>query len=160
MRDHRASAGAWSSILLIAAILATPPWLEARAGENAVGEPQSRPRIGLVLSGGGARGAAHVGVLQVMEELRIPVDYIAGTSMGSIVGGLYAAGYSPERMQQELQEIDWEAAFNDAPPRKNISFRRKEDDRESLFGFELGVAEAAVHPALHDPGRQRHQRLR
>jgi NTE family protein len=99
----------------------------------------SRPRIGLVLSGGGARGAAHVGVLKVLEENRIPVDLIVGTSMGSIVGGLYASGLSPEIMEAKLNEIDWEDLFSDRPPRENISFRRKEDDRLNLFPLEIGV---------------------
>jgi NTE family protein len=135
----RAQVGSRVRVLLLATVLAASPCVEARAGENDVATPESRPRIGLVLSGGGARGGAHVGVLQVMEELRIPVDYIAGTSMGAIIGGLYAAGYSPAQMQQALQEVDWKAAFNDDPPRKYISYRRKEDDRDSLFRFELGV---------------------
>ena len=66
-----------------------------------------RPKIGLVLSGGGARGAAHVGVLKVPERHRIPIDYIAGTSMGSIVGGLYASGMSAIEIEQALMQVDW-----------------------------------------------------
>jgi NTE family protein len=98
----------------------------------------ARPRTALVLGGGGARGAAHVGVLKVMEELHVPVDFIVGTSMGSIVGGLYASGVAPEAMERQFVEIDWEDAFDDEPPRKYISFRRKEDGRLSLFKFEMG----------------------
>ena len=60
----------------------------------------TRPRIGLVLGGGGARGSAHVGVLKVLEEMRIPIDYITGTSMGSIVGGLYASGFTPDEIER------------------------------------------------------------
>ena len=59
-----------------------------------------RPRIGLVLGGGGARGIAHIGVIRVLEELRIPIDYVAGTSMGSIVGGLYATGMTSQQMEE------------------------------------------------------------
>jgi len=88
----------------------------------------TRPRIGLVLGGGGARGAAHVGVLKVLEELRIPVDYVAGTSMGSIVGGLYASGMSPQEIEGEILAMDWNDLFEDYPSREQRSFRRKRDD--------------------------------
>jgi NTE family protein len=87
-----------------------------------------RPRIGLVLGGGGARGAAHVGVLKVLEELRIPVDYIAGCSMGSIVGGLYASGMTSAQIEKEILSMDWDDLFDDYPSRADRSFRRKRDD--------------------------------
>ena len=87
-----------------------------------------RPKIGLALSGGGARGAAHVGVLRVLEELRIPVDYIAGTSMGSIIAGLYASGMTLDQIEHALVTMDWEHIFDDDPPREELSFRRKRDD--------------------------------
>ena len=80
----------------------------------------NRPRIGLALGGGGARGIAHVGVLKTLEEMRVPVDCIAGTSMGSIIGGLYASGMSPEQMSEAVQRIDWPAAFTDGPPRADL----------------------------------------
>ncbi|NNM03942.1 MAG: BamA/TamA family outer membrane protein [Gemmatimonadetes bacterium] len=98
----------------------------------------ARPRIGLVLSGGGARGAAHIGVLKVLEDLRVPVDYVAGTSMGAIIGGLYASGMSPEAIERELTSIDWNDAFQDAPPREELEWRRKYDDGSFLVAFELG----------------------
>jgi NTE family protein len=91
-------------------------------------EAAARPKIGLVLGGGGARGAAHVGVLKVLEELRIPIDYVVGTSMGSIVGGLYASGMSPEEIDREMRAMDWETMFEDAPARTERTFRRKRDD--------------------------------
>jgi len=93
-----------------------------------------RPRIGLVLGGGGARGAAHIGVLKVLEEMRIPVDYVAGTSMGSIVGGLYASGMSTDDIEREVLAMDWDDLFKDNPTRKQRSFRRKSDDR--IYAFE------------------------
>ena len=68
----------------------------------------SRPKVGLVLSGGGAKGAAHIGVLKYIEEAGIPIDYIAGTSMGSIVGGLYAIGYSTDEILELLGSLDWD----------------------------------------------------
>jgi NTE family protein len=92
----------------------------------------------LVLSGGGARGAAHIGVLKVLEELRVPVDYVAGTSMGAIIGGLYSSGMSPEAIERELLAIDWNDALQDAPPREEVEWRRKFDDGSFLVDFELG----------------------
>lgn len=95
-------------------------------------DPAPRPRVGLVLSGGGARGCAHVGVLQVLEELRVPVDVVAGTSMGSIVGGLYAYGYGPARLEAEMTRTGarrpWARLLVDDPPRARQSFRRKRED--------------------------------
>jgi NTE family protein len=106
---------------------------------TAANRPSTRPKIGLVLSGGGARGAAHVGVLKVLEELHIPVDYIAGTSMGSAVGGLYATGIPAQEMDVIFRKFDWEAALNDNPPRRERSFRRKQDDQLFLSKFRVGV---------------------
>src|SRR5688572_14812757 len=102
------------------------------AATAAVAEEQAaagRPRIGLVLSGGGARGLAHVGVLQALEELRIPVDAIAGTSMGAVVGGLYASGMTADEIDAMMRGIDWSTAFRDRPARNTLNFRRKQDDR-------------------------------
>ena len=99
----------------------------------------ARPSVGLVLSGGGARGAAHAGVLEVLEELRIPVDYIAGTSMGAVVGGLYACGMSPQEIETNLRAIDWDDVFDDSPPRRHLPFRRKLVDQVALFDLELGL---------------------
>ncbi|MCU7843341.1 MAG: patatin-like phospholipase family protein [Candidatus Thiodiazotropha sp. (ex Monitilora ramsayi)] len=103
-----------------------------------------RPVIGLVLSGGGARGASHIGVLKVLEELRIPIDVITGTSMGAIVGGMYAYGYSVEEIEKHLGETDWDAIFRDEPPRKSRSFRRKQDDYNFLIKQEAGVKEGKL----------------
>jgi len=105
---------------------------------------KERPKIGLALSGGGARGAAHVGVIKVLEELRIPIDYIAGTSMGSVVGGLYASGMSSDEVAEQLAEINWDDVFNDKPSRPQRSQRRKSDDLLYLAKGKLGVNEAGV----------------
>jgi NTE family protein len=99
---------------------------------------EPRPRIGLALGGGGARGVAHLGVLKVLEEMRIPVDCIAGTSMGALVGGAYASGMSVEEMAARLGRIDWDALLVDDPPRVQKPWRAKRDDYENLFRFELG----------------------
>lgn len=102
---------------------------------------ESRPRIGLVLSGGGARGAAHVGVLKALEQLRIPVDAVAGTSMGAVVGGLYASGMSAAQIERELGSVDWSDAFRDRPARAQLNFRRKLEDRDYLVQVPLGFRE-------------------
>ena len=100
----------------------------------------ARPKVGLALSGGGARGVAHIGVLKVLEERRIPVDYIAGTSMGSIVGGLYASGMSAQELETLVTRIDWADAFSDWIPRKDRSFRRKRDDDLYLVKNKPGIS--------------------
>lgn len=97
-------------------------------------EAAERPRIGLVLSGGGARGIAHIGVIKVLEELRIPIDMIAGTSMGAIVGGAYAAGVSVDEMERLIGDLDWADLFRDTPAREHFSNRRKRDERANLIG--------------------------
>jgi NTE family protein len=99
---------------------------------------EGRPRIGLVLSGGGARGMAHVGVIQVLEEMKIPIFCIAGTSMGAIVGGLYAAGMSPAEMEKFVTSMEWNEAFKDKPPPSQLTFRRKNDAADYLINFDLG----------------------
>lgn len=98
-----------------------------------------RPRVGLVLSGGGARGAAHIGVLKVIDELRIPIDAIAGTSMGAVVGGLYAAGMTGAEIEQLFSTVDWQDAFRDRPRRADLAFRRKQEDLDFLVNLPLGV---------------------
>lgn len=102
-----------------------------------------RPKIGLVLSGGGARGAAHVGVLKVLEELRIPIDIVTGTSMGSLTGGLFAYGYSPTMLEKKLIATDWDDVFQDNPPRAQRNIRRKQDDYNYLIKLEAGFKNGA-----------------
>jgi NTE family protein len=102
-------------------------------------EEQLHPRIGLVLSGGGARGAAHVGVLKVLEEMRIPIAAIAGTSMGAVVGGSYASGVEVERLEKELTNADWDDLFVDEPPRSQWPMRRKDEAEQPTWDFTIGV---------------------
>ena len=84
-----------------------------------------RPKVGLVLSGGGAKGAAHIGVLEYIEEAGIPIDYIAGTSMGSIVGGMYALGYSSDEILNIISQVDWDRLISDNVDRQKISYSKK-----------------------------------
>ena len=101
----------------------------------------ARPKICLVLSGGGARGAAHVGVIKVLQELRVPIDCITGTSMGSIVGAAYASGTSTEEMEKIISEMSLAGIVREKPPRQDLAFRIKEDDRTILLGPELGLTD-------------------
>lgn len=100
----------------------------------------TRPKVCLVLSGGGARGAAHVGVLKVLEELRVPVDCIVGTSMGSIVGAAYASGRSVAALERAMAALNSDALFVDEPPRHERPLRRKADDERDYVGPELGAS--------------------
>jgi len=115
-------------ILLLFTLLLPPPVYADPESESAVNIKQ-RPKIGLVLSGGGARGFAHIGVLKKIEQLNIPIDVVVGTSMGSIVGGLYAIGLTPDEIEKGVQGIDWKVVFNDYARREFRSFRRKLDDQ-------------------------------
>lgn len=102
-----------------------------------------RPKIALVLGGGGARGAAHVGIIKVLEENNVPIDLIIGTSMGSIIGGLYAAGYSPDELDQLMNDIDWGDLFTDQPSEEYLSFRRKKDQLR-LMRIEMGITKDGI----------------
>lgn len=123
-----------SAVLLLSLLL--PPTVAAAADDA---RPSGAgPRIGLVLSGGGALGLAHVGVLKVLEEYRVPVDAVAGTSMGAIVGGAYAAGYSAAEVEALVRSTDWVGLLDDRPPRRDVPYRRKVDDFRYLTRLELG----------------------
>jgi len=109
-------------------VIATMAWPLSPSARSSEFERPNHLKIGLVLGGGGAKGAAHIGVLRVMEELKVPVDYIAGTSMGAIVGGLYASGLTADEIEDLIVSIDWEDVFSGDPERKDIDFRRKRED--------------------------------
>lgn len=110
--------------------------------------PPNRPRIGLVLSGGGARGLAHVGVLKVLERNRVPVDVIAGTSMGAIIGGLYASGMNADAIENELLKVDWTGVFASRVARKELPHRRKEEDFEISPVLEVGLHDGELRVPL------------
>ena len=101
------------------------------------GFADSQPRTGLVLSGGAARGLAHIGVLKALDEHGVQIDAIAGTSMGAVIGGLYAAGYSVEELEQLANSLDWQQVLSDDPARQDVPFRRKQDDRDFLVKRKL-----------------------
>jgi NTE family protein len=124
--------------------LAPPTPAQPASTAPAASTPAGRPKVCLVLSGGGARGAAHIGVIKVLEELRVPIDCITGTSMGSLVGGAYASGMSVPEMEQLIEKITTSLLFKESPPRQEETIRRKIDDRSILFGLELGVRDGEL----------------
>lgn len=114
--------------------------------------PTVRPRIGLVLSGGGARGFAHVGVLRALKDMRVPIDMVAGVSMGAVVGGAYAAGRSVEEMEQFVRATAWSDIVADRPPRDDLSFRRRADDLLLPSRIEFGLDGSGVSLPLSAAG--------
>ncbi len=126
--------GVLYSLFIIFSTCVFPPDVQADANTST-----TRPKIGLALSGGGARGLAHVGVLQAFEELQVPVDYIAGTSMGSIIGGLYASGMTIEELQEAVQTIEWTKVLRYKIDRNQLSYRDKQM-QQRYFNFEFGFS--------------------
>jgi NTE family protein len=148
------------SVVLLALVLVLPFYTTAQELQApAVATetpPRPRPRIGLALEGGGALGLAHVGVLQWFEEHHIPVDYIAGTSMGGLVGGFYATGMSPADLRKLIEGLNWDEILRDHTPYEDLSFQRKEDQRaypnSLLFGLRKGIYLPAGLNAGHQIG--------
>ncbi len=141
------------SLLVAACMLlaAAPSPCTAQAASVApepAAEGARRPRIGLVLSGGGARGLAHIGVLKVLERERVPIDVIAGTSMGAIIGGLYASGMSASQLETELLKVDWGTMFASRVDRQLLSQRRKEEDFEISPVIEIGMRDGELRAPL------------
>src|SRR6187402_1926553 len=102
-------------------------------------------RTALVLGGGGARGSAHIGVLDVLEREHIPVDCVVGTSMGGLVAGSYAAGLSPDAMREKLAKADWADMFLDLADYSQISYRKKKISWRYLAGTEIGITKQGLH---------------
>lgn len=138
--------------LALAASAAAKTPEEVRAACRA----EHRPCVGLVLSGGGARGFAHVGVIRVLEELGVKVDVVAGTSMGSMVGGAYAAGFTLEELERTVLEVDWDRMLSPRPERRLVSWRKKEDDYKSLpsSGVEISRDGTPMLPAAFVPSEE------
>src|SRR4030088_20498 len=142
----------WSFAVCVIVMLMSSLW----AQDTPVAKPPAqaapaaargqRPRIGLVLEGGGALGLAHVGVIKWMEQNRIPVDVIAGTSMGALVGGIYASGESPNKIETLIRNINWSEVLRGATPYGDLSFRRKEDRREYQNPFEFVLKKSTQVP--------------
>ena len=124
-------------LVLAAGVMAAA--VPASAADPVTPAPLARPRVALVLSGGGARGFAHIGVLRVLRELHVPVDIVVGTSMGSVVGGAYAAGASVDELSRMARETDWDQVVADRPARDQLAYRRREEDSLLPSRIEFGV---------------------
>ena len=116
--------------------------------------PGRRPTLGLVLEGGGALGLAHVGVISWLEEHHIPVNYVAGTSMGGLVGGAYATGMGAPALRKLVNSIDWDEVMSGSLPYADLSFRRKEDARDYPNNLEFGIRKGVQFPAGFNTGQQ------
>ncbi|RKX39737.1 MAG: hypothetical protein DRP64_13870, partial [Verrucomicrobia bacterium] len=116
---------------------------------------EERPKIGLVLGGGGALGFAHIGVLQELEKLQIPIDYIGGTSMGAVVAGMYASGMAPDEMERQFTTMDWWEVLKDRSSYQFLDYRRKLDDKR-FMGMEFGLKDRKV---VFSPGVAHGQKL-
>ncbi|MES2820905.1 MAG: patatin-like phospholipase family protein [Pseudomonadota bacterium] len=143
MKTLRVGYGAALLLACSALALPVPAFSEALPVSQLI-SGEKRPRICLVLSGGGARGAAHVGVLRVLEEYRVPIDCIAGTSMGALVGASFATGTSLKEMDLLLNNISTELLFKENPPRQEQAMRRKQDDYSILFTPEVGLKNGQI----------------
>ncbi|MES2959000.1 MAG: patatin-like phospholipase family protein [Pseudomonadota bacterium] len=146
-RNRWAFGACW---VLALQLLADPATAQPTAATEPT--PTVRPRIALVLSGGGARGFAHVGVLRALKDMRVPIDLVAGVSMGAVVGGAYAAGRSVEEMEQFVRETAWSDIVADRPPRDDLSFRRRADDLLLPSRIEFGLDGSGVSLPLSAAG--------
>jgi NTE family protein len=124
-----------AALIASGCLLARPA--QSQQARPAPKSERPRPKVVLVLSGGGARGAAHIGVIKKLEEYHVPVDMVVGTSMGSIVGGLYASGWGIDEIETKITKIDWGGVFNDKLPRQFRSYRRKTDDARFLVPVKM-----------------------
>ena len=118
---------------------------------------RERPKVGVVLSGGGAKGSAHIGVLKVLEEVGIPVDFVAGTSMGSVIGGMYCLGYTPEELDSLIRSIDWSVYMSNSVTREQLSFQDKEKSGKYLMTIPFATA-ASLESSI-ETGRHRRDEL-
>ncbi len=125
----------------------------AQSQEPSRQDQTSHPKLGLVLEGGGALGLAHIGVITWMEEHRIPVSYVAGTSMGGLVGGIYATGRSPAEVRELINGIDWDQVLSGVTPFRDLSFRRKQDAHDFPGQLEFGLRDGLQFPSGFNTGQ-------
>src|SRR5580700_2372778 len=129
------------------------PHVEPQDRQIGLPAPAHRPRIGLALSGGGALGLAQIGVIQWLEENHIPVDRVAGTSMGAIIASMYATGMSPAEIQKFAEGIDWDAVMLPGPMYRQIAYRRKQDRRDYQIEAALGLKHGLSGPNGFNSGQ-------
>jgi NTE family protein len=112
-------------------------------------EKKTRPKVGLVLSGGGAKGFAYIGLLRVFQEVGLRVDYIGGTSIGSIMAGLYAIGYSPDDIEKMIREQNWTALLKDQIQRKYVAYEEKEFLENSIISLPFKKRKLGLKQAMY-----------
>jgi NTE family protein len=139
-------------LLLVLCVLGTGNF--ARSQEAPGHDQTSHPKLGLVLEGGGALGLAHIGVITWLEEHRIPVSYVTGTSMGGLVGGIYATGRSPAEVRELINGIDWDQVLSGVTPFRDLSFRRKEDAHQVPGQLEFGLRDGLQFPSGFNTGQE------
>ncbi|OYU68336.1 MAG: patatin domain-containing protein, partial [Burkholderiales bacterium PBB5] len=146
----------WRCLLAAGLAWVGPAWAQPapmpEGAASATAKP--RPRVGLVLSGGGARGFAHIGVLRALQQMRVPVDVVVGASMGAVVGGAYAAGRSVDELEGLALRTDWTGILADRPQRAALSYRRREDDLLLPSRIEFGLTAQGVQLPASAAGNQ------
>jgi len=142
------------AFLLVATSPSLPAQLSDTANRPATETSKPRPKIGVALEGGGALGLAHIGALKWFEDHHIPVDYIAGTSMGGLVGGLYATGKSPAELEEIVSQQKWDVIIGGQTPYQDLSYRRKEDSRDYPTFLQLGLKKGLSLPSALNAGHQ------
>jgi len=148
MHAHRLS-------LICLSVATLGQWPGLSHGDTCLPPAEDRPKVALVLGGGGARGVAHIGVIRALEELRIPVDYIAGTSMGALIGGMLATGMTADEIESMATSIDWNDTFRDNVPREERPLRRKRDDELGLYATKIGLGkDSSVLPRAAITGQK------
>lgn len=155
MPERRTSA-VLAALALLGLSIAGAAYAKTPDEVRAACRAEGRPCVGLVLSGGGARGFAHVGVIRVLEELGVKIDVIAGTSMGSMVGGAYAAGFTLSELENAALGVDWDRMLGPRPDRQLVNWRRKLDDYKSLpsSGLEMSHEGTPMLPAAFVPSEE------
>jgi NTE family protein len=129
-------------------MLLVPPAARAQSGPSSAGQilrlDDDRTKVAVVLSGGGAKGVAHIGALRAIEQAGVPIDMIVGTSMGAIVGGLYSIGYTTDQLDSMVMSQDWGVLLSDRTPRHDQPYSQKENDDRYLVSYPLGRSETGV----------------
>ncbi|HMC82169.1 MAG TPA: patatin-like phospholipase family protein, partial [Candidatus Polarisedimenticolia bacterium] len=128
---------AWIALLAVCFSFRSVPALSSPGEGRPASDPGKRPIIGLALSGGGARGLAHIGVLKALEELHVRVDRVAGTSMGAVVGSLLACGYNASEIESILLEVDWSEIFRNAAPRSRVALLGRQESSRYLVSLPM-----------------------
>ena len=145
MRIYVRPAVGWLSPLVFCLVF--PSGVVAADDESPTVAAAERPKIALVLSGGGAHAVAHLGVLQELERQRIPIDLVVGSGLGGLLGGLYAVGMSPDEIGALIKSTDWIEIFDPGSGRQDLSFRRKQDDGDFLIKYRVGIQDGKAQGA-------------